>query len=397
MRQVLHQRVRAREEEAFVPVVVPTDEVRGRTVVALHLEDLGLAIGFADVVALDDQLVADLRLHDRAPLVRSTWRIDCASPPGPSSRAERPGIANDLGPWHRRIRPTTIVEVRTSLTSPRTVPPTVQEEPGAPVDATEPVERLLRDLRTTATGLSAREAARRLVVHGPNVLERRSQRNVLKELGHQLAHPLALLLWLAAVLAGVAGTPVLGLAIVGVIVINALFAFVQERQAERAVEALEEYLPALATAVRDGVPVVVPARDLVPGDLLVLTEGDRISADARLLQGSLEIDASALTGESLPVLRSADAVDTGVSFLQARDLVFSGTGCTGGDARAVGLRDGHAHRDRAHRGAVGARSSRGEPARTSGTSSRVAHRRGSRRRRSRLPPSGHGGRRAAVP
>jgi calcium-translocating P-type ATPase len=122
---------------------------------------------------------------------------------------------------------------------------------------------------------------------------------------------------------------------VGVILVNALFAFAQERQAERAVEALERYLPAQATVVRDGSPSLVPARELVPGDVLVLTEGDRISADARLVEGALEIDASALTGESLPVFRSADAVDTAVPFLQARDIVFSGTGCTGGDAQAV--------------------------------------------------------------
>ncbi len=123
-------------------------------------------------------------------------------------------------------------------------------------------------------------------------------------------------------------------AIVGVIV-NAVFAFAQEQQAERAVEALEEYLPSHATVVRDRQPAVVLARELVPGDVLVIHEGDRISADARLLTGSLEVDAAALTGESVPVFRSAELFDTTVPYLQARDLVFSGTSCTGGEAQAL--------------------------------------------------------------
>jgi magnesium-transporting ATPase (P-type) len=141
--------------------------------------------------------------------------------------------------------------------------------------------------------------------------------------------------WAAAILAWIAGTPLIAAAIVGVIVINAGFAFLQEQQAERAVEALAAYLPPQATALRDGRQQVIDARQLVPGDVLVLVEGDRISADARLIAGSLEVDASALTGELLPVFRSAELLDTDRPLLEARDLVFSGTSCTGGDALAL--------------------------------------------------------------
>jgi calcium-translocating P-type ATPase len=203
------------------------------------------------------------------------------------------------------------------------------------VEATESVGRLLRDLRSSRDGLAIREAERRLVGYGPNELRSRGGPRWWRRLGRQFTHPLALLLWAAAVLAWVAGTPVIAAAIVGVIVINAGFAFAQEQQAERAVEALEQYLPPHANVLRDGREQMILARELVPGDVLVLAEGDRISADARLLDGSLEVDASALTGESLPVFRSAELVDTDVPFLQARDLVFSGTSCTGGEARAL--------------------------------------------------------------
>jgi magnesium-transporting ATPase (P-type) len=205
----------------------------------------------------------------------------------------------------------------------------------AVVDAEEPVSRLLRDLRTSREGLSSREAARRLVVYGRNELERRGGRHVWRELGRQFTHPLALLLWVAAGLAWLGRIPQVAIAIVVVIALNAAFAFFQELQAEHAVEALRAYLPQRATALRDGAAATVTAAELVPGDVVVIEEGERISADARLLSGSVEVDASALTGESVPVTRSADLTDTGVPFLQARDLVFSGTTCTGGEATAV--------------------------------------------------------------
>jgi calcium-translocating P-type ATPase len=203
------------------------------------------------------------------------------------------------------------------------------------IDATEPLERLLRDLRTSRSGLSGREAARRLVAYGPNALHRRGGRHVWRELGRQFTHPLALLLWAAAGLAWLAGIVAVAVAIVIVILLNAVFAFFQEMQAERAVEALQAYLPQHATVLREETPVVVEAVELVPGDVLLLEEGDRISADARMLEGTIEVDISTLTGESVPVARSADWADSGVPLLQARDLVFSGTTCTAGEARAV--------------------------------------------------------------
>jgi calcium-translocating P-type ATPase len=199
----------------------------------------------------------------------------------------------------------------------------------------EPVGRLLRDLRTTRAGLSGREAARRLIAYGPNQLHRRGGRHLWRELGRQFTHPLALLLWAAAGLAWLAGIVPVAIAIVIVIILNAVFAFVQELQAERAVEALQAYLPEHAAVVRDGERVTIEATQIVPGDVLLLAEGDKISADGRILAGTVEVDSSALTGESVPVARSADWADTSVPLLEARDLVFSGTTCTGGEAQVL--------------------------------------------------------------
>ncbi|MFI9415374.1 cation-translocating P-type ATPase [Nocardia gamkensis] len=211
----------------------------------------------------------------------------------------------------------------------------VEAEPGLRIDPTERIDLLLRDLRGSRSGLTTREAERRLIHYGPNMLQRRTRRSWRRDLVRQFTHPLALLLWVAAALAAAVGIVPVAIAIVVVIGINAAFAFAQERHAEQAVEALAAYLPMRAKVVRDGQITEIEATDVVPGDVLVIAEGDRICADARLLDGGIEVDLSELTGESMPVYRSADAVDAGVPLAQARELVFSGTSCTEGEARGV--------------------------------------------------------------
>jgi magnesium-transporting ATPase (P-type) len=211
----------------------------------------------------------------------------------------------------------------------------VPAEAPAEVDATEALDLLLRDLRSSRTGLTTREADRRLVQYGPNELRRRGGARWPGELGRQLTHPLALLLWLAAGLSFAVGNQTVAIAVLLVIFLNAAFAFVQEMQAERAVEALARYLPQHVRVLRDRASVTIEAVQLVPGDIVLLAEGERIAADMRLLSGAVEVDLSTLTGESVSALRAADLIDRGVPRLSARDLVFSGTTCIGGEARGV--------------------------------------------------------------
>jgi calcium-translocating P-type ATPase len=203
------------------------------------------------------------------------------------------------------------------------------------VDATESVELLMRDLRASPVGLSAAEARRRLIQYGPNELRRRGGRKWPGELARQLTHPLALLLWLAAALSFAVGSQTIAIAVLLVIALNAAFAFVQEMQAERAVEALAQFLPQQVTVLRGGEQSQIMAADLVPGDVVVVQEGDRIAADMRLISGAVEVDLSTLTGESAPALRSAELVDVDVPRITARDLLFSGSSATGGEARGV--------------------------------------------------------------
>ncbi|MDD7939539.1 cation-transporting P-type ATPase [Actinomycetospora lutea] len=205
---------------------------------------------------------------------------------------------------------------------------------GSAVDPEAPLERIFHELRSGPDGLDDRDAARRLRVHGPNALPTRRGASWPRALGRQLVHPLALLLWAAAGLAMVAGTPVLAAAVVVVVVLNAGLAFWQEQHAEHAVAALEAYLPARTRVLRGGVAREIPAAEVVTGDVVLLTEGAAVPADGRLVTGAVEIDMSALTGESVPVSRHPGVHPPGPP-LEAPDLVFRGTTCTVGAARAV--------------------------------------------------------------
>lgn len=216
-----------------------------------------------------------------------------------------------------------------------TEPPPGQVGVETVVDPREPVSALMRDLRAQPEGLTSREAARRLDLYGPNELPLRRGQPWWIALGRQFSHPLALLLWVAAALALGSGAAALGSTILVVIVLNAVLAFWQENQAEHAVRALGRFLPAQVWAMRDGTRTQVPAGQLVRGDVLLLEEGERIPADARLIEGSVEVDMSALTGESEVLERSAGATDRADRSLDSPVLVFSGTACVGGAGRAL--------------------------------------------------------------
>jgi potassium/sodium efflux P-type ATPase len=166
-------------------------------------------------------------------------------------------------------------------------------------------EEVYESLGTTADGLSEIEARSRLEKFGANELPEPAHRPLWLRFADQLTHFMALLLWIAGILAFISRTPELGWAVWSVIWINAIFSFWQEFQAEKALSALKKVLPMQVKVYRDGELQQIPARELVRGDVMQLEEGDRISADARLISAeSLYLDVSVMTGESLPVARS---------------------------------------------------------------------------------------------
>jgi sodium/potassium-transporting ATPase subunit alpha len=144
-------------------------------------------------------------------------------------------------------------------------------------------EEVLRSLVTSERGLSETDAQRRLHEYGLNEIKEVRKKSLFLRLVSQFTHFLAILLWISAFLSFLSeylrpgeGMLSLGIAIVGVIVINAIFTFVQEFRAEKAVEALKKLLPFNVKVVRDGATREIPARDVVPGDVILLTEGDKV-------------------------------------------------------------------------------------------------------------------------
>ncbi|MGN6610842.1 MAG: cation-translocating P-type ATPase [Angustibacter sp.] len=152
-------------------------------------------------------------------------------------------------------------------------------------------------------GLSDADAAARLAASGPNLLPRPPRIHPLRLLAGQLVHFFAVMLWVAAGLAVVAGMPALAVAIAVVVVLNGGFSFAQEYRADRAAERLADLMPVRARVRRDGRTRVVDAAELVVGDVVVLEAGDRVGADVRLSAGSrVSLNEAMLTGESAAVV-----------------------------------------------------------------------------------------------
>lgn len=198
-------------------------------------------------------------------------------------------------------------------------------------------EDVYQTLSTSAQGLSEDEAAFRLKQYGYNELPEPTRRSLLLRFIDQLTHFMALLLWVAGILAFISNTPELGWAIWAVIWINAAFSFWQEYQAEQALAALKRVLPVQVKVYREGILQTILARELVPGDVIQLEEGDRISADARLVASqSFYVDVSVLTGESLPVSRQAEPILTEpIPPAEVANLIFAGSTVAAGRGTAV--------------------------------------------------------------
>ncbi|MGE5471417.1 MAG: cation-translocating P-type ATPase [Bacteroidota bacterium] len=202
----------------------------------------------------------------------------------------------------------------------------------------------LTALDSGAAGLAGKEAARRLAEFGPNRIATVARQSPWLSLLGEFIHFFALILWFAAGLAFTAaflepgqGMFELGLAIVGVILVNGSFSFWQSYRAEQALAALEKLLPQQVRVRRDGAETEIPADQLVPGDVLLSAEGAKVPADCRLIESwGLRVNLATLTGESYPKARSElpEAEDV-FDPLAAHCLLLAGTLVVSGEAAAV--------------------------------------------------------------
>ena len=208
------------------------------------------------------------------------------------------------------------------------------------LDADAVVDQLGSDPRR---GLSVDEARRRLAELGPNSITSARPRTGWSKFLDQFRSPLIYLLFGAIavslgawVVGGAEGLPVDAIVIAAIVVLNAVLGYVEQARSENAVAALQRLSSPTATVVRDGVQVRVPTQDLVPGDVLMLAEGDTVAADARLLSAAaLAVSEAPLTGESEPVTKDVRTLPAPVALADRRNMVFNGTAVTRGTGRAV--------------------------------------------------------------
>jgi len=199
------------------------------------------------------------------------------------------------------------------------------------------VDDVLAALATDeAAGLGAVEAAARLATYGPN-RPSRAERPAYGAIAlRQFADPLVGLLAAAAIVSAVVGEELQAAVIGAIVVLNGILGYVQEAGAEREVLALRETFSPVASAIRDGREHELAAEELVPGDLVVLREGDRVPADVRLVSArGLQADESALTGESVPVAKDTQPVDAAAPLGDRGSMAFAGTAVTRGHATGV--------------------------------------------------------------
>jgi len=204
-----------------------------------------------------------------------------------------------------------------------------------------PSDEVFRSLVTSGEGLSGEEAARRLSEFGYNEIEPLRRKSLLRKFLEQFTHFLAVLLWIAALMSFLSdflnpgeGMFSLGIAITAVIFINAVFTFLQEYRAERALEAMKKLLPFRVRVLRDGREKEAAAGEIVPGDVILLEGGDKVPADSRLIDTScLTLNMAPLTGESEPVaMDHGPAVD---DLTEGRNIAFAGTTAVSGSGKAV--------------------------------------------------------------
>lgn len=192
-------------------------------------------------------------------------------------------------------------------------------------------------LNSSPTGLSPDEAAKRLSIYGPNELQAAVRVSPWTLLINQFKNVLIIILLIATGLSLVLGHGIETVAIIVIVLFAVLLGFIQEYRAERAIEALRRMAAPNATVLRDGVVQTVPARTLVPGDIVLLRAGDRVPADLRLLEAlNLQVEEAALTGESVPVEKTAViTLPADAPVAERKNMVYAGTSISCGRGRGV--------------------------------------------------------------
>jgi Ca2+-transporting ATPase len=202
-------------------------------------------------------------------------------------------------------------------------------------------EETLKELNSTETGLSQTEAQERLAQYGPNELQKERRSSPIKMFLEQFADILMIILLIATGLSIAVGEIIDAIVIIAIVIATAVLGFVEEFRSEKAVEALKKMTAPTAVVMRDGKDVKIPTSGIVPGDIVLLFTGDKVPADARLIESvNLKIDEAPLTGESSPVNKDTNACPSETSLNDRRNMIFTGTVVVYGRGKAVATSTG---------------------------------------------------------
>ncbi len=169
----------------------------------------------------------------------------------------------------------------------------------------EDIKNILKKLDTTKDGLSTKEADKRIASYGYNELPTVKKESNFKKFINQFKNNLIIVLLLAGILSVAIGNLKDSVVIFLVIIVNGVMGFLQEYKADKAIEVLKTMVQSKVVVIRDGVKKEIPSRELVPGDIISIEDGDKLSATVRLIESiNLQIDESSLTGESFPVSKN---------------------------------------------------------------------------------------------
>jgi len=198
------------------------------------------------------------------------------------------------------------------------------------------VEETLHALNTKETGLSQEEAQKRLQEFGPNELKKEKGKSPIKLFVEQFADILIIILLIATGLSIYLGELIDAMVIIAIVMACAILGFVEEYRSEKALEALKKMTAPTAMVLRDGKEVKVQTISLVPGDIILLYTGDKVPADARLVEAiNLKVDEASLTGESSPVNKDVKPLPEDTSLNEKRNMIFTGTVAVYGRGKAV--------------------------------------------------------------
>lgn len=198
------------------------------------------------------------------------------------------------------------------------------------------IEATLLELKSSTGGLSNEESQRRLIEFGPNIISQKKQKSLFFLFFKQFNNGLFYILTAAAIISFLFAHYADIYIIATVIIANAIIGFAQEYKAERSIEALKKMIVSAAKVIRQGSLVQIPAEQLVPGDLIILEDGDRIPADARLIeQKNLRAIESALTGEPYPAAKEISTLPEKTELAERKNMLWMGTFIAGGQGRAI--------------------------------------------------------------